>query len=1071
MSAPTGTVTIVFTDIEDSTRLWERHAADFEACLARHNEIMRAYIAAHGGFEVKTEGDAFMVAFARAGDAVQFALNTQLALDAEPWNEQVGKLLVRMGMHSGEPIIGKDPDGRTDYFGPVVNRAARVAGAGHGGQILLSDASHAAAQEGLGDALVSDLGDHLLKGLERPERIHQLLPSNMRDRAFAPLQTASAQQTNLPAQGSSFIGREREVEELLAMLAPKPNQHSAATKLLRQQNVHASDQAGVITLVGPGGTGKTRLALRVGSEALNRYEGGVWFADLSACRESGDAAGEVATALGVRLTGKDDARDAVGNVLQYRKPLLLILDNFEQLASDSDALVGEWRRRAPQVTFMVTTRAVLGLDGEREYELSPLRAPDNPDLSPDELLKYESVVLFVARAQEADKRFKLDDKNAADVARICADLEGIPLAVELAASRVKLMKPAQIVKRLEKKFELLKSTRRDTGMRQRTLYDALEWSYDLLNEWERSAFLQACVFQDGFLLEAAEQVIDLSEFEDAPDVLDALQSLREKSLLRTLEGEFETRFGMYKPIHDFGENRLRKFSGTEELGKRHTQHFVEYAELWAESMHTPEELEALDRLDDERANLYEAFRRADKAEDAESVSRLALAMSELLMTRGPVQMREQLLKRGVECAVDQERRVRLLIARSRSAYEVSDYDPTLAFAQQGVEESKGLSAGLRASAHRQLCHALWLLARFDEADVHAKEMFKLAEEDGDKLLLSHAHSTMGIMVFPREDYAEGAERFQRAFELAEEVGDESGGANYLSNLGLMLGRLARREEALAIYARARDIFKRLGNRTGYARMIANAGAQYQQMDDYEQARECYERAIAINRETGHKHGVASASGNLGMLLTQKLFRLKEAKPYIEEALKTSLEIKSPLLIHDHYSQWACWNEFSDDSVEAEKYWRLTYEYDEKLNQTNAKKADHLGKLAYHMHMNGKLEESIATFAEARALENGEKTKRYLDAIEAEGYYRHGDDARAIGLFTSAAEGDKIYDRYHQADRVVWESKLARMHERAGNMAMAKLHARRSLEFAAGVETIFTNTAIESVNESRRILGD
>ncbi|MCA8915691.1 MAG: tetratricopeptide repeat protein [Planctomycetes bacterium] len=1071
MTAPTGTVTIVFTDIEDSTRLWERHGGDFEACLKRHNEIMREHIAANSGFEVKTEGDAFMVAFARAGDAVQFALNAQLALDSEAWNEAVGKILVRMGMHSGEPIVGKDPDGRTDYFGPVVNRAARVAGAGHGGQILMSEATRSAAVDALGAAIISDLGEHLLKGLERPERLHQLLPSSMADLSFAPLQTATAQQTNLPAQGSTFIGRAREVEELTAMLAPRAGESSPQTKLLKHAQLEQDQRPGVITLVGPGGTGKTRLALRVGSEVLDRYDGGVWFADLSACREAGEAAGEVATALGVRLTGKDDARDAVGNVLQYRKPLLLILDNFEQLASDSDNLIGEWRRRAPQVTFLVTTRAVLGLEGEREFELSPMAAPDDPELPLDDLLKFESVALFITRAQEADKRFKFDDKNAADVARICADLEGIPLAVELAASRVKLMKPAQIVKRLEKKFELLKSTRRDTGMRQRTLYDALEWSFDLLNEWERSAFLQSCIFQDGFLLEAAEQVVDLSAFDDAPDVLDALQSLREKSLLRTLEGEFETRFGMYKPIHDFGENRLRKFSDLEGLGQRHTQHYVGYAELWAESIHTPEELEALDRLDDERANLYAAFDRVEKAGDNDAVARLALSVSELLMTRGPVSVRERMLAKGVAAAEgDAERQTRLLIAESRSFYEVSNLELVIKSAEKAVELAAGGKAGLRASAHLQLSHAYWLVARFDEADAQAATALALAEEDGGALLRSQALASMGIMGFPRGRYAEGVEYFQQAQELALEIGDVSGGANHLSNLGLMLGRLGRREEALETYARARDVFKRLGGRTGYARMIANAGAQYQMLGDLDKAKDCYEKAIAINRETGHKHGLATSLGNMGMLYSQRLHRPEDARPYLEEALKTSLEINAPLLIADHYGQWAHWHDTMDDSANALKYWRLAIKYNRIVKIQVEKMVPDLCHLGHFECFCGDKDAGFAAFAEARALAANPGQFRTVNGGEGRARYLHGEIEKAEEMLRLAVEEFEKGEHDDYGNEAYYAVTLAELLEQRGELEGARKQAHRVIEFHEAGKLWLNKGINEALEAARRIVG-
>ncbi|MBZ0135478.1 MAG: tetratricopeptide repeat protein [Planctomycetes bacterium] len=1074
MNAPTGTVTIVFTDIEDSTALWERHGRAFESCLSRHNEILRELIAANAGYEVKTEGDAFMVAFQRAGDAITFARQAQLKLHDETWPDPIA-VLVRMGMHTGEPIAQPDPaSGRTDYFGPVVNRAARVGAAGHGGQILLSEATCNAARDAFGDAIVTELGEHLLKGMERPEKIFQLTPPRLAHRSFAPLQTISALQTNLPPQSTSFIGRRREVEELLAMLAPRKGDSSAQTKLLRARpHQHPDLSAGVISLIGPGGTGKTRLALRVGTEALDRYDGGVWFADLSAARGATDAAAEVAHALGVRLAGNDDPVEAVANVLQFRRPMLLVLDNFEQLAAHSDVLVGEWRRRAPHVTFMITTRALLGLKGEQEYELRPMSAPEGDDVTPEQLMRFESVALFVQRAQEADKRFQLDDRNAADVARICTDLEGIPLAVELAASRVKLMKPAQIVKRLEKKFELLKSTRRDTGMRQRTLYDALEWSFDLLTDWERSAFLQCCAFQGGFLLEAAESVTDLSAFPDAPDALDALQSLREKSLLRTEQGELETRFMMYKPIHDFGLNRLARFAERDALSRRHLAFFIDYAEHWAARLHTEDEVEALDRLDDERANLYEAFKYARDNDATEAVARLALATAELLLMRGPASLREEFVDAGIAAAGDDPAlRVRLHVAQARARHEVSNYAQSLESAETAAALAADQAPEVQATAYRQLSHGLWMMSRFDDSSRAAATAFEKAEQSGSPLLLSQSYGTLGIMSVGVHDYDQAVKHLTRAIELADEIGDLSGSANHLSNLGLVQGRLRLHLEALNTYARAKEIFDRLGNRTGSARMIANAGAQHQLLKRFDKARAAYEEGMRINRETGHKHGVATCAGNLGMLLTS-LGNTDEARPYLEEALRLSLDIGALPLIQDHYGQWARWYESQGDIENALKYWQLSVEYDRKLNDLN-KLAGNLSNVAFHLFFTGKHEEAFAAFKEARRIcgqHGNERDKRRVEGSEARCRYQLGDLDQAEQLLRKALSLVTDAGLRDPGDLLIYNSLLAEIREQKDDPTGAREFAALALQAAEAADAdsnTLHNSGKEALAVARRI---
>ncbi|CAG0927438.1 partial Putative HTH-type transcriptional regulator, partial [Planctomycetaceae bacterium] len=433
MNAPTGTVTLVFTDIQDSTPLWERHGPRFEDCLKLHNEIMRSQIGAHGGYEVKTEGDAFMVAFARATDAARFAFAAQLALHAAPWPPEVGEVFVRMGLHTGEPIATPDTNGRMDYFGPAVNRAARVAGAGHGGQILLSEAAHSAAAEALADAFVRDLGEHRLKGLERSERIFQALPRALDQRKFVALQTLSALPTNLPPQTTSFVGRDKEIRDLVSMLRPRdakpaPGMQSARTKLYSsgrfQQTKTVLEPAWLITLTGPGGTGKTRLALRVGNELLDAFEGGVWLADLTTARTISDVCIAVAAALGVPITGKEAPETVVANVLQYRKPLLLILDNFEQVVKHGNATIGLWHQAAPNVRFITTSRSILGIAGEREYEVQPLPTPAKKGTRRNtaHISSFDGITLFVQRATEADSRFALSDENAEAVAEICAEL-------------------------------------------------------------------------------------------------------------------------------------------------------------------------------------------------------------------------------------------------------------------------------------------------------------------------------------------------------------------------------------------------------------------------------------------------------------------------------------------------------------------------------------------------------------------------------------------------------------------------------------------------------------------------
>ncbi|MHC4960421.1 MAG: protein kinase domain-containing protein, partial [Planctomycetota bacterium] len=357
----------------------------------------------------------------------------------------------------------------------------------------------------------------------------------------ASLGTAAAapeRPTNYVPPPTRFIGREEEIAQLCALLA--------------------EDDRRLVTVTGPGGIGKTRIALEICHRLLDRFDGGCWFVDLADAVDVDAVAVKVAEALGVPHSPDTDAAEFVAGLLEFRKPSLLVLDNFEQIVDDAAATVGLWLKRIPQATILVTSRVLLGLADEHVYDLQPLPTPDK---GAADLEAFAGVQLFVERAGEAKPGFALDESNSDDVARICRELDGIPLALELAAARAKIMSPTQIARRLGQQFQLLKSTRRDVSPRQRTLDGAIEWSYELLADWEQEAFLQACYFRDGLSLEAAEEVIDLGAFADAPPTMDVAQGLREKSLFTAQDRGYETRLNMYRAIREYGQRLWAETAG------------------------------------------------------------------------------------------------------------------------------------------------------------------------------------------------------------------------------------------------------------------------------------------------------------------------------------------------------------------------------------------------------------------------------------------------------------------------------------------------------------------------------
>jgi len=545
---PTGTVTFLFTDIEGSTRLLHELGDAYADALAEHRRLLREAFNGHRGVEVDTQGDAFFVAFARATDALAAAAEAQRALEPGP-------IRVRIGVHTGEPALTDE-----GYVGMDVHRAARIAAAGHGGQVLVSQST----RELTSDDGLRDLGEHRLKDLTSPERIFQLGEGD-----FPPLK--SLNQTNLPVQPTSLIGRERELGEVLA--------------LIRGHRL--------VTLSGPGGSGKTRLALQAAAELAEEFRDGVWFVSLAALRDPKAVLPTIALTLGVSQS------QTLEEHLE-QKQSLLVLDNFEQLL-EAAPQVSEALRQAPAVKLLVTSRAPLHLTGEREYPVPPLEDDD-------------AVALFVERVRAAKPAFEPDEH----VGEICRRLDNLPLAVELAAARTNVLVPSQLLERLEQSLPLLSGGARDAPERQRTLRATIDWSYELLTDEEKQLFRRLAVFAGSFDLDAAEEV--------GEGDLDTLASLVDKSLLRqTADG----RFFMLATIREYAAERYGEDAAAEAVRCRHAERTLRVAED-AKSRHR----EGFDVLQAEHDDARAALDFLVDAGEAELALRLALAFGDYWFVRG-----------------------------------------------------------------------------------------------------------------------------------------------------------------------------------------------------------------------------------------------------------------------------------------------------------------------------------------------------------------------------------------------------------------------------------------------------
>ena len=600
---PTGTVTLLFTDIEGSTRLLRRAGDAYAELLARHRALLDEAFTRHRGVVVDSEGDAFFVAFASAKDAVAGAAAGQRALAEHDWPGG-HEVRVRMGLHTGEPHA---VEGR--YVGLDVHHAARVMAVGHGGQVLVSEATRALLDDA---ARLRDLGEHRLKDLTRPQQLYQLELDGLPNE-FPPLATLDSRPTNLPAQPNAFIGRERELTDTRALLD--------------------REEVRLLTLIGPGGTGKTRLALQLAADVVEQFANGVFFVSLAPIRDWELVVPTMLRTLGLREQPGETPLETLTEYLR-EKELLLLLDNFEHVLAASPALAG-LLDSAPGLQLLVTSRMPLHLQAERAHRVPQLAVPDlRRPARAEEVMDYESVRLFVARARAAAVDFTVTDVNAEAVAEICVRLDGLPLAIELAAPRVRTLTPPALLRRLDQRLALLTGGAQDVDARQRTLRGTIEWSYDLLLAKEKALFARLAIFVGGGRLEAAEAICDF-DGTFGPDLLDALDSLVQKSLLRQrADSDGEPRFWMLETIREFGLELLESADELEAACERYAKWMADEAERLDVESRTGDHPAFLARIDDDYTNFRAAVEWARKNEDGELMLRLATALWSFWVTRG-----------------------------------------------------------------------------------------------------------------------------------------------------------------------------------------------------------------------------------------------------------------------------------------------------------------------------------------------------------------------------------------------------------------------------------------------------
>ncbi|MCI0695382.1 tetratricopeptide repeat protein, partial [candidate division KSB1 bacterium] len=759
---PTGTVTFLFSDIEGSTQLLHRLGDQYAQALEEQRVIMRAAFQQFEGYEIDTAGDGFFVAFSRAQDGVAAAITAQRQLARQQWPEDE-TLRVRMALHTGEPVAIA-----TSYVGMDVHRAARLCSAGHGGQILISATTrHLVADNLPADVTLRDLGEHRLKDLQNAEHIYQVaVPDLPGD--FPSLKTLNGRPNNLPAHITPLVGREHEIEAL--------------NQLLRKPEVR------LVTLTGPGGISKTSLSLQVAASLLDEFAHGVFFVGLAAISDPELVLPTIAQTLGLR---ENRSKPLLESVVEYLrdKHLLLVLDNFEQVVAAAP-VVSDLIAACPHLKVLATSRIVMHLKGEREYPVEPLPAPDPREAghSKDSLSQYAAVELFIQRALAVKPNFEVNNDNAPAVAEICFRLEGMPLAIELAAARLKLFSPQALLARLGSRLELLRGGPRDMPARHQTLRQAIAWSYDLLSPDEQTFFQRLAVFAGGCSFEAAEAVCHAAPHRVARrprqggafDTLDGLAALIDKSLLRQEQTPAgESRFVMFETIREFALERLQASDDWQATRRRHADFFLALAEQAEPELTGAKQGLWLNTLEREHDNLRAVFSWIEETAQADYGLRLGAAIWRFWLVRGyEDEGRERLLAVLALPGADKPARARAkaLNAVGTLMHGSGDYGTTT---RLHLEESLEISRKLgdKQGVATVINNLGWIAAQLGELDAAKKlseESLALHTELGDKRGRAVAFNNLAWTAYAQSEFALAYSLQEKNLGLRQEIGDERG---------------------------------------------------------------------------------------------------------------------------------------------------------------------------------------------------------------------------------------------------------------------------------------------------------